>query len=84
MTLGTICGVPILSWFDISQSLCDTRTVKADKAIVAEKKTRGALMIEKYRPRMNKLTPIERQQLRDRAMQLAFGRESESASTPRR
>lgn len=58
--------------------------MKADKAIVAEKKTRGTLIVEKYRPRMNKLTPAERQQLRDRAMQLAFGHESESAPAPRR
>jgi hypothetical protein len=40
---------------------------------VAEKKTPGTLIVEKYRPRMNKLTPAERQQLRNRAMQLAFG-----------
>lgn len=35
-------------------------------------------------PRMNKLTQGERQQLRDRAMQLAFGHESENAPNPRR
>jgi hypothetical protein len=58
--------------------------VKADKAIVAEKKTRGTLIVEKYRPRMNKLTLVERQQLRDRAMQLAFGHASESPPTRRR
>jgi hypothetical protein len=58
--------------------------VKAHKPIVAEKKTPGTLIVEKYRPRMNKLTPAERQQLRDRAMQIAFGHESESAATPRR
>jgi hypothetical protein len=43
-----------------------------------EKKTPGTLIVEKYRPRMNKLTPAERQQLRNRAMQTAFGYESES------
>lgn len=48
------------------------------------KKTAGTLIVEKYRPRMNKLTLAERQQLRDRAMQLAFGHESESAPNPRR
>ncbi len=64
--------------------LWDRRHVKADKSIVAEKKTPGTLIVEKHRPRMNKLTPAERQKLRDRAMQLAFGHESESAPTPRR
>ena len=58
--------------------------MKADKTTIAEKKTRGTLIVEKYRPRMNKLTSIERQQLRDRAMQLAFGHASESSPTPRR
>jgi len=33
---------------------------------------------------MNKLTPPERQRLRDRAMQLAFGHESQSAPNLRR
>ena len=77
-----------MSWacasFDINHLLWDTGSVKADKPIVAEKKTAGTLIVEKYRPRMNKLTPAERQQLRDRAMQLAFGHEAENAPTPRR
>lgn len=73
-----------LGLFDIKPALWDTRAVKSDKARVSEKKTRGALIVEKYRPRMNKLTAEERQQLRDRAMQLAFGHESDSATTPRR
>jgi hypothetical protein len=50
----------------------------------AAKKSLGTLIVERYRPRMNKLTPAERQQLRDRAMQLAFGHEPESAPHPRR
>jgi hypothetical protein len=58
--------------------------VKAEKATAAEKKTPGTLIVEKYRPRMSKLTPAERQRLRDRAMQLAFGHGSESAQTARR
>ncbi|MBI3850975.1 MAG: hypothetical protein HY298_11965 [Verrucomicrobia bacterium] len=57
--------------------------MKVAKKIV-EKKSPGTLIVEKYRPRMNKLTPAERQQLRNRAMQLAFGHESESTPTPRR
>jgi len=49
-----------------------------------EKKTPGTLIVEKYRPRMNKLTPAQRLHLRDRAMQLAFGHESQSTPSPRR
>ena len=49
-----------------------------------EKKTPGTLIVEKYRPRLNNLTAAQRQQLRNRAMQIAFGHESESAPTPRR
>jgi hypothetical protein len=64
--------------------LWDTTAVKADQPIAAEKKTPGTLIVEKYRPRMNKLTPAGRQQLRDRAMQLAFGHAYENAPTPRR
>jgi hypothetical protein len=34
----------------------------------AAEKTVAALIVERHRPRMNKLTPAERRQLRDRAM----------------
>jgi hypothetical protein len=57
--------------------------VKIRKKIV-EQKTPGALAVEKYRPRMNKLTMNERQQLRDRAMRIAFSHESEPAPRTRR
>ena len=43
--------------------------MKAEKKIV-EKKTPGTLTVEKHRPLMNKLTPAERQQLRQRAAEL--------------
>jgi hypothetical protein len=49
-----------------------------------EKKTSGTLIVDKYRPRLNKLTPAKRQQLRDRAMQIAFGHESENTPAHRR
>lgn len=68
----------------IGRRRSDKPSVKTAKAIVAEKKTRSTLIVEKYRPRLNKLAPAERQQLRDRAMQLAFGHETDSAATPRR
>ena len=48
-----------------------------------EKKTPGALIVEKYRPQMNKLTPAQRRRLRDRAMRIAFGHASESAPNSR-
>jgi len=69
--------------FDTSSRPCDIQGVKTVKT-ASGKKTPGTLIVEKYRPRMNKLTLAERQELRDRAMQLAFGHESETAATPRR
>ena len=68
---------------DISPSACHTQTVKIAKKTV-EQKTPGTMIIEKYRARMSKLTTSERQQLRDRAMRLAFGHESERAPRRRR
>jgi hypothetical protein len=49
-----------------------------------EKKTPGTLVVEKYRPQMNKWTAAQRSQLRGRAMGIAFGHESASAPDPRR
>ena len=49
-----------------------------------EKKTRGTLIVENYRPLMNKLTPAQRLKLRGDAMRIAFGHESEIAPGPRR
>ena len=72
----------ILRRFDIGGQEWDKQNVKTVKP-VAEKKTPGTLIVEKYRPRLNKRTPAQRQQLRNRAMQIAFGHESESAPTPR-
>ncbi len=69
--------------FDFSTHKENKQIVKVAKP-ATEKKTPGTLIVEKYRPRLNKLTPGERQQLRNRAMQIAFGNESESAPTARR
>ena len=38
-----------------------------------EKKTPGTIMVEKYRPKMNKLTDAERQKLLARAMVTIYG-----------
>ena len=51
---------------------------------ITEPKTPGTRIVEKYRSRMNKLTAAQRQQLRLRAMQIAFGDEGQLAKTPRR
>jgi hypothetical protein len=59
----------IVRKFDIRPRKEDKQTVKVAKP-VAEKKTPGTLIVEKYRPRMNKLTPAERRQLRQRAGEL--------------
>jgi hypothetical protein len=69
--------------FDMWLGRWHRQAVKVAKKIV-EQKTSGTLIVEKYRPRMNKLTPTERQHLRDRAMRLAFGHELEAAARPRR
>ena len=59
-----------IAWkFDFRLRKQDKQSVKVAKP-VAEKKTSGTLIVEKYRPRMNKLTPAERQQLRQRAAEL--------------
>jgi hypothetical protein len=50
----------------------------------SEKKSAGTLIVEKYRPRLNKLTALEREHLRRHALRIAFGDESEHAPTHRR
>ena len=57
--------------FDIHRRKPDKEIVKTVKPVV-EKKTPGTLIVEKYRPRMNKLTPAEREQLRQRAAELVL------------
>jgi hypothetical protein len=59
---------------DIQPCQWDKQLVKDIRKVV-ERKTPGALMLEKYRPQMNKLTPAQRRQLRDRTMRIAFGHE---------
>ncbi len=50
----------------------DTRSMKAANP-KKERKSPGTLIVEKYRPAMNKLTAIERERLLGRAMQIAYG-----------
>jgi len=57
---------------DIRPFQWDKQEVKVMSKVV-KKKTAGGLIVEKYRPRMNKLTPAQRRQLRDQAMRIAFG-----------
>ena len=40
------------------------------------RKTPGTLAVEKHRPQMNKLTPAQRQRLRQRAAELLYGNEA--------
>jgi hypothetical protein len=49
-----------------------------------EGKSPGTRIVEKYRPRMNKLTAAERERLLQRAMQLAYGVNAEAAPARRR
>lgn len=48
-----------------------------------ERKSPGTLIVEKYRPAMNKLTATERERLLERAMQIAYG-DAPLSPTPRR
>jgi len=56
-----------LHQFDTCPPRWDKPDVKPLKKPAA-KKTVGISFVGRYRPRMNKLTPAERRQLRDRAM----------------
>ena len=49
-----------------------------------EPKTWGTKVVEKYRPRMNKLTAAERERLLERAMQIAYGDAAQPATSRRR
>jgi hypothetical protein len=48
-----------------------------------ERKSPGTLIVEKYRPAMNKLTAAERERLLERAMQIAYG-DAPLSPAPRR
>ena len=61
--------------FDIGAHTWDKPSVKVAKTVV-EKKTPGTLAVEKHRPLMNKLTNAQRQRLRQRAVELLYGREA--------
>ena len=73
--------IEILCPFDIGGQPWDKQNVKAAKKNV-EKKTPGTLIVEKYRPRMNRLAAAGRQQLRNRARELVFGLEFEISPAP--
>lgn len=47
--------------------------MKKAAAKLREKKTPGTLIVEKYRPRMNKLTDAEREKLLAHAMVTIYG-----------
>ena len=51
------------------------RVSKSKKPVsnTAEKKTPGTVIVEKYRPAMNKLTDAERERLMARAMVTIYG-----------
>jgi hypothetical protein len=44
-------------------------------------KTAGMKMVEKYRPRMSRLTDAERQKLMERGLQIIYGETAEAKST---
>ena len=58
--------------------------MKAAKPTPRERKSPGTLIVEKYRPRMNKMTAVERERLLERAMQIAYGDAAQPAASRRR
>jgi hypothetical protein len=49
----------------------------------AEAKTWGTKVVEKYRPKMNKLTRAQHDRLLERAMQIAYGENTTPAAARR-
>ena len=52
---------------------CDVSKPKKPVANATEKKTPGTVIVEKYRPAMNKLTDAQREKLMARAMVTIYG-----------
>jgi hypothetical protein len=53
-------------------------------AAIEEEKTTGMKMVEKYRPRMSRLTDAERQKLMERGLQIIYGESAEAKPAHRR
>ena len=49
-----------------------------------EVKSTGVKMVEKYRPRMSRLTDAERQRLMERGLQIIYGEPAEAKPAHRR
>ena len=60
---------------DGARGRCHIRPVKTKKPMtpVAEPKTSGMKLVDKYRPRMSRLTYAERQRLTARGLQIIYG-----------
>ncbi|MCI0535430.1 MAG: hypothetical protein L0Z50_09380 [Verrucomicrobiales bacterium] len=70
---------------DLSKGGCEIRWVKPKKPIrlETEPKTSGMKLVEKYRPRMSRLTDAERQRLMARGLQIIYGETPTAKSTHR-
>ena len=62
---------------------CQIGPVKRKQPAGAEHKTSGMKLVEKYRPRMSKLTDAERQKLMARGLQIIYGYTPAAKSTDR-
>jgi hypothetical protein len=70
-------------------SQCHFAHVKSNKgktlpASTAEEKTTGMKLVEKYRPRMSRLTEAERQKLMERGLQIIYGEAADATPAHRR
>ena len=66
---------------DGSKGGCDIRRMKPKKPM--EPKTSGMKLVEKYRPRMSRLTDAQRQKLMARGLQIIYGDTPTAKSTHR-
>jgi len=70
---------------DLWVNHCHIGSVKAKKsaASVSQRKSSGTKLVEKYRPRMSRLSDVERQRLMARGLQIVYGQKSAAESAHR-
>ena len=86
---GCSTGLPTAGNVDVLCRRCQCAHVKSDKgrsrpADAGEERTTGMKMVEKYWPRMSRLTDAERQKLTERGLQIIYGESAEAKPAHRR
>ena len=82
------CHRPSVNSVDVFYERCQFAHVKSKKVKTlpasTEEQTTGMKMVEKYRPRMSRLTDVERQRLMERGLQIIYGESTEAKPAHRR